>query len=397
MKILQIHGYPPTEGGGLEINVYLASKEMATRGHDVTIATDVYSKKQKKTKKYAKEGISIILIRRFSDLAKIIDKADIVNIHFTFSCRQISIDALEYCVTNNKKCVFTMHTHYKSHVAFADISKISDKERTELLKKVGRLLDAENIIITGPSPALHDNLSYLKCSSPGIVIPNGIPAIKNSKKDPKISEVDLTYIGELSKKKGVGYLIDALYLARKKLPDIKVRLIGKISDKSITEMISYFDLEENIELTGYIEHDKALKYLAATKLYVQPSLTEMWSTSILEALINKVPCICTAVAGTPYLLQNGKFGNLVEGGNAGDMAKSIVKYLSRNSSYRALCKKAEKARKFIVKNYTMKYHVDNLLELYSLNTVQTKSNRISPALTLRENYRNDKASDRDFG
>ena len=39
MKILNIHDYPPKEGGGVEVNTYEVSKVLTALGNDVTIAT----------------------------------------------------------------------------------------------------------------------------------------------------------------------------------------------------------------------------------------------------------------------------------------------------------------------------------------------------------------------
>src|SRR5690348_14025764 len=113
MKILQIHDYPPFEGGGIEINVSRVSRELVKAGHEVVIATSRF-KSETYGGKIEEEfgGVRAILLEDLEKLEQYINWAEVVHIHFTFSCRPASMMALERCVEMGKKCIFSVHTNY---------------------------------------------------------------------------------------------------------------------------------------------------------------------------------------------------------------------------------------------------------------------------------------------
>ena len=110
MKILNIHDYPPKEGGGVEVNTYEVSKVLAALGNDVTIATSRLSSETVSNKEQTdlSDKVRTIHLKKVSQLKELIELSDVVHIHFTFSFRPASMLGLKLCAELNKPCVFSI-------------------------------------------------------------------------------------------------------------------------------------------------------------------------------------------------------------------------------------------------------------------------------------------------
>lgn len=304
LKILHVHDYPPFEGGCIEIMVSNISEEFVKKGCDVTIATSRFKSETfgQKSEDETRNGVKGVLVNHMLNLQSLIGKSDVVNIHFTFSCRPATISALEICNRIGKKCIVTIHTNYE-HIPFSALATLNNFEINAKLYSLSKLISSDNVYLAGPAYDVKRSLGLLGVSKELKVIRNSVHLNKLSDVKFKIDKVDITYIGEVSFMKGINYLIDAINIARNKLLGIRVRIIGGGSDLShINLMIKFFKLENNIEITGYVPHASIRNYLASTKIYVHPSLTETWANAVAEALLMKIPVICTDVGGLYELI-----------------------------------------------------------------------------------------------
>lgn len=372
IKLLQVHDYPPLEGGGIEVNVSRVGNKLIESGYEVTIATsrlssETYHEKTRLKSDFKTEsGVRVIFLDSLNILQSLIDEVDIVHVHFTFSCRPASMLAMEYCVAKGKPCVVSIRTNV-AHIPFSALAKLTPLEKDEKLNELKKYLLSENVLISAPSFNTRNSISKLGVEKDIFVIRNGIspdPA-GFKEEDDDIQSVDITYVGEVSILKGINYLVDAIKNIKATIPDIKVRLIGGGSDMEyISQMVQYFNLEQNILFAGYVKNDAIPKYLQKTKLLVHPSLTETWCNAVAEALAFGVPVVTTAVEGLLELTQNGKFAELVEPADAYGLGNKIVEVLTLSSKFDELKKKAKNAKEYIQKNYTLENQVSELINLY---------------------------------
>jgi glycosyltransferase involved in cell wall biosynthesis len=363
-KILQIHDYNPLEGGGVQINVSEVSRALVEQGNQVTIATPELINGQQKA---CVNRVSYLAVIKREDLYRLIDEADIINIHFTFSCRPLSTKALEYCVKTNKKCVFSLRTNY-DHVPFSALSKLSKKEKALKLEKVLKLMENPNVILSAPSLSVGKSLEVVGFFKEIKIINNGISkrALSSySQQIPPPEQVDFTYIGTISALKGIFYLLEAVRITKRKIPAIKVRLIGAGPELDLALKITeFFELEDNMIFEGYVANSYISAYLSATKAIIHPSLTETWGNSIAEALAAGIPTIATKIYGITDLTKNGEFAELVPAGSAEKLAQALTKFLMNPSIRANLKRKAKKAAFYINSNLTIEKQAENLINLY---------------------------------
>ena len=111
------------------------------------------------------------------------------------------------------------------------------------------------------------------------------------------------YIGLITKRKGLEYLIRALSDIKKQYRKVKLIIIGwHTSNDSeyfagIKALIKELSLEDDIHFTGVLADIR--EALNSLDIVVLPSLEERCSRTLLEAMASAKPVIATRVGGTP--------------------------------------------------------------------------------------------------
>lgn len=126
-------------------------------------------------------------------------------------------------------------------------------------------------------------------------------------------------------------IIKAFKIVKQKRKDIKLYLLGDGPDKEkIENMIKNEDLQEYIKLLGVKRNP--YPWIKNSKLLVHSSRYEGLPTVLIEALIlNKIVISSNCPTGPREILDNGKYGSLVEVGDCNSMAQEILELLQENS------------------------------------------------------------------
>lgn len=160
-----------------------------------------------------------------------------------------------------------------------------------------------------------------------IFIPNAV-ALKNEKKS-KINNKNIISVGRLSPEKGFLDLIDVMKIVKEIDSSIHLTICGDGQlRKSINEKIKEYKLENNIELTGFLNtNELKTKYLDSS-LFILCSYTEAFGLVLLEAMHFGLPCIAfDSASGARELLSND-VGVLIKNRDKKGMADTIVKLLN---------------------------------------------------------------------
>ena len=127
------------------------------------------------------------------------------------------------------------------------------------------------------------------------------PDIKGDKIKNKLNLEDKFIILTVRKffyRKGLQYLIKAISLVKKKIPNIKLVIIGygpyESSLKSLTNKLA---LQDYILFLGKIQNLNLPPYYAASDIFVIPSLVEGFGVAAAEAMAMELPLISTNIKG----------------------------------------------------------------------------------------------------
>jgi glycosyltransferase involved in cell wall biosynthesis len=139
------------------------------------------------------------------------------------------------------------------------------------------------------------------------------------------------YIGLITKRKGLEYLIRSLYGIKKKNRKVKLIIIGWHTPNDhdyfagIKTLIKELSLEDDIHFTGVLSDIR--EALNSLEIVVLPSLEERCSRTLLESMSCAKAIVATRVGGTPEIIRDGITGILVDPENAHQIEQAILKLL----------------------------------------------------------------------
>jgi glycosyltransferase involved in cell wall biosynthesis len=162
--------------------------------------------------------------------------------------------------------------------------------------------------------------------------------------------------------KGLDYLLYAMPRILHEYPNVKLVLagLGKETER-LKDLAKNLKIEHNVIFPGYVRGEEKLKLLAAADIFVQPSLSDAFPVSALEAMASGKPFVITDKVGLADFLKNEECGLIVKSGNAKTLADAILKLLSDDNLRFRLGEKARrKAEEFawdkIIRRVISVYH-----------------------------------------
>lgn len=246
-----------------------------------------------------------------------------------------------------------LHEHAADFVEFYNNSS-SKEDITETINKCDSLIVLSNswkayFISIGVVP---DKVYVLN----NIVSP---PEIKIMKRND--DKLHLLYMGEISNRKGVFDLLNAISENKDYFKDnLLLKIGGNEVDGDIKGFIKEKGLGSFVSYEGWIAGEYKNKCLNWEDVYILPSYNEGLPIAILEAMSYSHPIISTPVGGIPEIIENYKNGILVQPGNLKEIAESIKYYIEHKESINEHGKKSYD----IVKNFFPEKVFADLADIY---------------------------------
>ena len=271
------------------------------------------------------------------------NKPDIIHTHLGHA------DFLGLFSAKNIKCksFCTMHNIYfkKNFIDFI----IFGVYRFILLKNV-------NVISISKSVESHvvnrlkvpQKRSYLLSNA----IPNGLFVLEKTSSD----EINLLFVGRLTKQKSVETLVKAIKELTKKNLKKKFKLII-IGDGNMKESLMKLSADLGVrKIVQFMGEQKDInKYYLQADIFVLPSIWEGFGIVILEAFSAKAAVIASNIEGPAELISHNENGLLFEPKNHVQLAERITELINDE----------EKRHKIAQKGYdsfTQKFHIDTYVE-----------------------------------
>ena len=155
-------------------------------------------------------------------------------------------------------------------------------------------------------------------------------------------------------------LLDAFALVRQVVPHAVLLMVGDGPERAaLTERAAQPDLAGSVVFLGLRPDVRAV--LPAADLYVNSSISEGISITILEAMASGLPVVATAAGGTPEVLADGSAGVLVPIRNPIRLAQAMVA-LAADPGARATL--ATLGRRRVESSFTIQRMVAEYARLY---------------------------------
>lgn len=180
-------------------------------------------------------------------------------------------------------------------------------------------------------------INKLNCSTKIIKNPV-LPTIENISKSAKTSGIVIS-VGRLEQQKNFPLLINTFYEFYKTHPSTYLKIYGEGSCKSeLEKLIRKLDLTSKVQLCG--NSTKWIEDNFDCSLFINSSLYEGMPNSLLEALINGMPCIASdcPIGGSRELLSNNN--GLLFSNNDKDDLLAKMNFLYKNEEIIEEYKKA---------------------------------------------------------
>ncbi|HEX5764983.1 MAG TPA: glycosyltransferase [Woeseiaceae bacterium] len=144
------------------------------------------------------------------------------------------------------------------------------------------------------------------------------------------SPIVIGTVGRQEPIKGLEVLLMALRDLLVLRPELRSRLQVLMggdgpSHQNCLDLRDRFGLNDIVEFPGRVIDVPA--YLRQLTIFIQPSLNEGISNTVLEAMASGLPIIATNVGGNPELIRDGKDGRLVPPNDTSALRMAIEKYL----------------------------------------------------------------------
>lgn len=170
----------------------------------------------------------------------------------------------------------------------------------------------------------------------------------------------VTTVGRLTLQKGHSYLIEAAKAVVPCCPDAHFLLVGKGElQEDLQCQIQEAGVAGNFHFLG--SRDDVPDLLAATDLFVLPSLWEGLSVALLEAMAAGKPIVATAVAGTTQCMIHGETGLVIPPRDGKALGDAILWMLSEPEQARAM---GQAAKQHVVQNFSAQKQALEHIALY---------------------------------
>jgi len=169
-------------------------------------------------------------------------------------------------------------------------------------------------------------------------------------------------VGNLRHVKGTDVFLRAAAEVVTHHPDALFVVVGGLTDReycaSITSLVRELGLESHVRLVNYQTRSTVWSLLKACDAFCLLSRSEGMSNALLEAMACGLPCVATAVGGTPEVIEEGRTGYLVASEDYKAAAARILELLSRPECAAAM---GHAAQNRVVEDYSAKRMVERVV------------------------------------
>lgn len=199
------------------------------------------------------------------------------------------------------------------------------------------------------------------------------------------------FVGRVSPEKGVHDLIRAFHEVLLRIPEARLHIAGGFGSAPLAWLVGLSDephvvalrrfyervgdgkqdsylmalekeagpeLGKRIIFEGRIDHSKTEKLYHRASLLVNPSLSESFGMTLVEAMMHRVPVVATKVGGMTYIVDQGRTGLLVAPADPAALAGAICEILGDRERARRM---GDAGRARAIEQFSWEKATDTLL------------------------------------
>jgi glycosyltransferase involved in cell wall biosynthesis len=264
--------------------------------------------------------------------------ADLIHVQTPFAAHYAGIAAAK---RHGLPVVATYHTLFEEYLQLY-AKRLPAAPLRALARRISRMQCDSLTMTIVPSQAMLQRLREYGIRAPLQVLPTGVPLGQFSVGDRQAqrarfrarygippSQPVALFVGRAAHEKNIGFLIEALALARQSCPDLLLLVAGEgpaLAD--LHELAERLGQTANVRFLGYLDRARELPdCYAAADLFAFASRTETQGLVLIEAMAAGLPVVALAEMGTCDLLSAGK-GALVPSLDTADFGAAMARVAS---------------------------------------------------------------------
>lgn len=295
------------------------------------------------------QGFKMLAGRR--ELKKLIknDRPDVI--HMTTSGQLAAIRDIMLLKTAKRKGVPTVY-----HIRFGRIAEIAKNDTREwhLMRKAISLATVTMVLDSNTYSAIEQYVPQAKV----VRVPNPIDLTALPQKSQEIQKT-VMYLGWVIPTKGIDELVKAWNVVGSEFPDYTLKVVGPYKEDYF-ESVKGLCKAENIDFTGEMKHDEAMKLMSKCSVFVLPSYTEGFPNVIIEAMCLEKPVVATRVGAIEDMLADD-CGVLIDKQDEKQLEDALRQLLSNEQTRNEM---GERAEKKAVENYCVDRVFDKYMECW---------------------------------
>lgn len=374
MKICMVSSeFPPYSLGGIGQYVYNLAKKLIEMGNEVEVIT-----RSNKIYSYSScfEGINVHRINfLFIPPFHIKLHGHYLNKFFQKKMKNKGFDLIHYhsplvpIINSDLPTVTTFHSCWKTEQKIYSISndwysvyvtlfhKLFTKNEEKIIFKTSKF--------TAVSPEIASDLKELYGVTENIKIVNN--GVDSEYFTPINNENEINYnilfSGRLVRGKGLIDLINASEKVINKFPDVNFILAGSGPIKAeLHKLTGEKGLDKNYKILGHVNKEQIRNLYQKSSIFILPSYSEGFPTSILEAMSCGVPIIGTDIPGINNAVINLENGLLVPIKNPKELSNAIIFLLEKTDLRK---KMGQKSREIAKNRFDWEIIAKDFIEVYN--------------------------------
>ena len=370
MRIAQVSPWFSPHFGGVESHVRSLSRELARRGHEVTVVTSQHDRTL--SAEETVDGFRVVRVRpRFIFMQTPITprmrgslralSADVVHAHSPPPLASHYAGA----VASERGIPYVVTYHCDVELPSAFGSVVESIYRRSL--GADTLRNADQVIVTTRTYAATSRAIWRYNPS---VIPNAVdhrrfrPDVDGSAVRAKLRippEVPIVLlVGRIVPHKGVEHFVEAA----RYVPDARFLVAGGGSSLDAMKRLALsMGVADRVRFLGRISDDRLPEVYAACDVFVLPSVSRLEAFGIvaLEAMSTGKPVIVADIPGVREMIEDGRDGLLADPVNPRDLAEKIRRLLSDPKARRTM---GARGREKVLESFSIERVTDRIEAVY---------------------------------
>ena len=370
VRIAQVSPWFSPHFGGVESHVRSLSRELARRGHDVTVVTSQHDRTL--SAEETVDGFRVVRVRpRFIFMQTPITprmrgslralSADVVHAHSPPPLASHYAGA----VASERGIPYVVTYHCDVELPSAFGSVVESIYRRSL--GADTLRNANQVIVTTRTYAATSRAIWRYNPS---VIPNAVdhrrfrPDVDGSAVRAKLRippEVPIVLlVGRIVPHKGVEHFVEAA----RYVPDARFLVAGGGSSLDAMKRLALsMGVADRVRFLGRISDDRLPEVYAACDVFVLPSVSRLEAFGIvaLEAMSTGKPVIVADIPGVREMIEDGRDGLLADPVNPRDLAEKIRRLLSDPKARRTM---GARGREKVLESFSIERVTDRIEAVY---------------------------------